>query len=43
MGNNLQRIKDKLNTEEILLGTTVSLNDPEISDLLYIDPGSLQA
>ena len=34
MNNNLDRIRKKLKTGEIALGTVVSLNDPEISDIL---------
>ena len=34
MNNNLERIKEKFDKGEIALGTTVSLTDPEISEIL---------
>jgi len=34
MNNNLKKISDKIKRREIAFGTVVSLNDPEISDIL---------
>ena len=34
MGNNILRIKEKILNNEIVLGTLVSLNDPEVSEIL---------
>ena len=34
MNNNLERIKNKISNNELILGTVVSFNDPEVSEVL---------